>query len=74
MSFLYEAYNILSGRGYDAFRKFVNKVEMPTEDIERVMNKHQYRTDPEFKPKIKKMIKDIQSKLKESELEFKPPF
>jgi hypothetical protein len=74
VKFLFDAYNVLAGQGYDAFRKFVNRAEMPTEDIERVLNKFQYRTNPEFKAKIKKMVKDIAAKLNGSDLEFKTPF
>lgn len=59
---LVQAYNILQGQGSDAFRRFVTRVEMPTEDIERVLNKHNYNTDSEFRRKIDAKIRRVKEK------------
>ena len=52
VKYLFQAYNILESSGYDSFRKFVNEIGMPTEDIERVLNKRSYNENPEFKKEI----------------------
>ncbi len=62
--YLVQAYNILEGQGHDAFRRFVNSIKMPVEDIERVLNRYAYQTNPEFKVKIDKMMKRIKDKMK----------
>ena len=62
VALLFKAYWILENHGYEKFRKYVAKVNMPNQDIERVMNKYQYQTDPKFKIKIDKKLKDIQEK------------
>jgi len=63
IQFLHRAYNILEGQGHGAFRNYANRVEMPVEDIERVLNKYNYRHNPEFKEKINKITQKIKIKL-----------
>jgi hypothetical protein len=63
IKFLYQAYNILEGQGHTAFMRFVNHVDMPTEDVERVLNKYNYNHDEEFRSKIDEMILSIKKKL-----------
>ena len=64
VDYLNQAYNILNDQGHDAFRRFVNRVKMPTEDIERVLNKYNYNKDPEFKAKIDAKVRNIKNKMK----------
>jgi hypothetical protein len=70
VDYLHQAYNILNDQGHDAFRRFVNRVKMPTggymtgEDIERVLNKYNYNKDPEFKAKIDAKVRNIKNKMK----------
>ena len=62
IKYLHRAFNILESQGHIAFRNYVNRVEMPPEDIERVLNKSAYIHNPEFKAKIDKIITDIKNK------------
>lgn len=60
---LHKAFWVLENHGYDSFRKFTLRVNMPMQDVERVMIKHQYHTDPKLKTKIDAMIKKIKDKM-----------
>jgi len=66
--YLVQAYNILAGQGHEAFLRFVNRIDMPTQDIERVLNKHYYNTKPEFRKKIDAKIKKIKDTLADGNL------
>jgi hypothetical protein len=59
---LQKALEILQAKGYDDFRRYVNGVEMPVEDIERVLNKNLFQTNPAFKKKILSICKNIKEK------------
>jgi hypothetical protein len=63
ISLLNRAYWVLENHGYEKFRRYVARVDMPVMDIERVMNKHQYYTVPKVKAKIDAMIKKIKDKI-----------
>jgi hypothetical protein len=70
VSFLYRALWVLENHGYTNFRKYVDRINMPNQDIERVLNKHKYKTDPEFRDKIKNKLKSVQEKLEGSDLDL----
>jgi hypothetical protein len=59
---LYEAFEILSAQGPDAYRRYCNRVDMPMADRERVSNKHFYETNKKFKTKIDKILAEIKRK------------
>jgi hypothetical protein len=59
VKYLKQAFYILEYQNHDVFRRFVARVDMPTEDIERVLNKHNYIHNPEFRAKIDKKIARI---------------
>jgi hypothetical protein len=69
VALLHQAFNILEGQGMENFRRFVNAVDMPQQDIGRILNKYLYRTDPKFKAKINKIILNIKEK---TGVEFRP--
>lgn len=56
---LYKAYSILENHGYSSFRKYTSRINMPMQDVEGVLNKFQYNTDPKFKAKIDKILAHI---------------
>jgi hypothetical protein len=62
VSLLYRAYWVLENHGYEKFRRYVARVDMPMQDIERVLNKHGYITDSKLKAKIDAMIEKIKDK------------
>lgn len=68
IQFLYKALWILGHREQRHFWDYVKEVDMPSQDIERVLNKHKYNTDPEFKAKIQTKIRNINKMLKKSDL------
>jgi len=59
---LYRALWVLENHGYAKFRNYVARVNAPSQDIERVINKYQYRTDLDFKKKIDKKLQNIREK------------
>jgi len=59
---LYKASWILENHGYAKFRNYVDRVNMPNQDIERVINKHKYNSDPEFRESIEQKCKYIKDK------------
>ncbi len=63
VSLLFRALWVLENHGYEKFRKYTAKIDMPVSDIERVINKNKYNTEPEFKAKINEKIKDIKDTL-----------
>jgi len=71
---LFQAFNILEGQDHAAFQRFVQREKMPTEDVERVLNKYNYIHNTDFKRKIDKMIKNIKEKLEKGESGFVSPF
>lgn len=56
---LQKAFKILTRSGTTEFMGYVNQEDMPQQDIERVLNKQAYRTNPEFKDKISAICKNI---------------
>jgi hypothetical protein len=46
-------------------------VGMPSQDIERVMNKLKYQTDPNFRREIRKLYSGIRKQLRGSDFEIK---
>ena len=71
VNLMHKSYWVLEKHGYAKFRNYVDRINMPNQDIERVLNKHKYKTDPEFRAEIKGKLKNIQNKLKNSDLELK---
>ena len=67
---LYKAYYILENRGQNAFYEYVHMINMPAQDIERVMNKYRFKTNHEFRLKIGHILNNIQRKLSKSDLEL----
>jgi hypothetical protein len=61
---------ILKNRGSREFWDYVRDIEMPSQDIERILNKHKYATDPEFKAQIDKIVSKIKDKLDGSNISF----
>jgi hypothetical protein len=74
ITLLFKAYWVLENDGYDDFRKYCVKVDMPVQDIERVINKYQYATDPKFRVKINKIMQEIRDKLEGTGLQVRIPF
>ena len=72
IKYLYQAFNILEDRGHEAFRRYANSVNMPVEDIERVLNKYNYRQDPEFRAKIDRKIEKIKIMFEQGQSELVP--
>ena len=63
INYLDKAYFILRTKGHAQFLGYVNNVDMSQDDIERVLTKHKYRTDPEFRAEInKKFVEPIRKK------------
>ena len=62
IAFLYKALWVLENHGYAKFRNYVDRINMPNQDIERVINKHKYNTEPEFREAIKKKCQYIKDK------------
>ena len=62
VSFLHRSYWVLETHGFTKFRKYVDRINMPHEDIERVLNKHKYQTDPVFIESIRKKYQFIKDK------------
>ena len=67
---LLTAFDILETRGQAEFLEYCHRAEMPSEDIERVLNKHRYITDPEFRAKIDGIKRKIAEKLRGTDLEL----
>ena len=63
VSFLYRAYNILEEKGTSAFRNYVNKIDMPPIDIERVLSAYNYTHNAEYKAKIDELKVKLRRKL-----------
>lgn len=59
IKYLTQAYNLLCFYGHDKFRKFVNDVSMPQEDIDRVLSKHAYNNNKEYKKEVDNKINKI---------------
>jgi hypothetical protein len=62
ISFLHKALWVLENHGYTKFRKYATRINMPNQDIERVINKHKYNTEPEFRKAISKKCQYIKDK------------
>ena len=60
---LVQAYNILVGQGHKSFNAFVKRVDMPHEDIDRVLSKHAYNTNPEYRKKVDAIKDEIRKKV-----------
>ena len=58
-----KGFRILMKRGTKPFMDFANSVDMPTEDIERILNKRKYLEDPEFRKTINDFKKQIKRKM-----------
>ena len=76
VNLMHKAYWVLEHHGYTSFRKYVDRLNMPNQDIERVLNKYKYHTDPEFRTEIKEKLRNIQKEFEQSdfELEKEIPF
>ena len=61
--YLYEAYKILESKGHGAFRNYVNRVDMPSVDIDRVTTKYNFNHDPEFRAMVMDKLKPLKQKL-----------
>ena len=64
INFLYRALHILETKGNSDFRHYVNRINMPSIDIERVLSKYAYRHNPEYRGKINALIKEFERKVK----------
>jgi hypothetical protein len=56
---LYDALEVLSEQGPDAYTRYCNKVDMPMADRKRVESKHLYHKDSKFRAKIKIKLAEI---------------
>lgn len=74
VALLYKGLWTLKATGHQNFFIWARDVDMPAQDIERVLNKHKYATDPEFRKQIDEMMANIKKKPIGSDIEFEPPF
>ena len=64
VSYLYTAYNILEDSGQAAFREYINRVDMPSIDIARVISKFNYEHDiGGFRAKINHIKNEFKRKM-----------
>ena len=70
INLLHKAFHILEDKGHSAFRHYINRVGMPSEDIERVLSKHNYIYDEKFKNKVDLIKNKFYQKIKNSEFEI----
>jgi hypothetical protein len=68
VSLLYRAYDILEKEGKGKFRAYVQKIDMPSHDIERILCKYNYKHDPEFRKKIDQKFGIISSLFKKGKV------
>ena len=69
VALLYKALWILKKFGHETFYQYCEGVDMPSQDIERVLNKYKYETDPKFRKEVKGILARIVKKLKGTDLE-----
>ena len=60
---LYKGLWVLKKHGYTKFRDYANRINMPNQDIERVLNKYKYETDPTFRKEIHDRLREVERKL-----------
>jgi len=69
VALLHKGFYILKTHGQQPFLNFAMDCYMPSQDIERVLNKYKYKTDPKFRAEIKAIAERIRNKLKGTDLE-----